>query len=115
MTVMECSGHLPAGLELIQGHQMPWPLMPSEMALMPFKIFIHLRPKISALFSGDLGVPVVILCKCPQWKVVVTIGALFEWPWMPPEESTPLALFLKCPLTKLPCPFEFLIRGLFQY
>ena len=30
-----------------------------------------------------------------------------------PKKSTPLALFLKCPLKKIPCPFEFLIRGLF--
>ena len=43
------------GLKLIQGHLRPWPLMPSEMALMPFQIFVHLWPKISALFYCGLG------------------------------------------------------------
>ena len=46
---------LVTGLELIQGHPRPWPLMPSEVALMPFQIFVHLRPKISALFACGLG------------------------------------------------------------
>ena len=86
--------------------------MPSEMALMPFQIFVHLRPTMSAIFFLVALVPCGNPVYVPHWKVVVTIGALFEWPWMPPKKSTPLALFLKCPFKKWPCPFEFLIQGL---
>ena len=39
----------------------------------------------------------------PHWKVVVTIGALFEWPWMPPKVNTSCT-FLKVPLLKMALP-----------
>ena len=43
----------------------------------------------------------------PHWKVVVTIGALFEWPWMPPPQKKKVNTscpFLKVPFLKMALP-----------
>ena len=108
--------NLNTGLKLIQGHPRPWPLMPSEMALMPFQIFVHLRPKISALFCLWPWCPVVILCMFPMGKYMYKCSCYYWCPfWMAldaPLKSTPLAVSFKCPFFKWPCPFEFLIPAL---
>ena len=36
---------------------------------------------------GPLIVPCCNPGYVPHWKVVVTIGALYEWPWMPPKSQ----------------------------